>query len=537
MVLWYPDYSAPIETCAQSDACLEIPMNKKPTSLYKNELRIALPRTNSNKKNLEKCFKKPLGKKHEKYWCTACQLWVYDGKAKMTKHLRTVHPDGECDVVMITNAGMLKVTKEQFLPLKKYTGPFLRENTFKVEPDYENYDGVEIFDHRRVDPMNYNDSRTGTQQKLNSNDKENVASFKKNGTILPNGWKRKLKQGAKRYKEIFNYVSPSGDLFTSRKEMTRYLNKPVSIKSNDKVVWGFESFKHDLCDNLIVNLGESHDDEEDVYFTLKCQENIKTKSEDVIEEWCEEYAACDKGRGNKVNTLLAENAGDGRGSKLKNFRKQQQKIHVEERGNQLLDEMKKDQLNIAKILKLSRKNIKKRITEKSQTYSRRIKLVRMKRITCSRCHRSFDKKSEMLEHVSKCHIWSTLLATVTHKPPFICPLSECSFLQRNRYNVAQHIARGSDPIHQDFIMKIANSKYPNCFWNNEWRIENSVHHNEESESLDDEGFDSGGEAKSELEIDIKMKKLKILSQMKTAYARKVMHLQNLKTCQILDFEN
>jgi len=394
-----------------------------------------------------------------------------------------------------------------------------------LDIDYENYDGVEIFDHRRVDPMNYHDSRTGNQQKLNSSDKENGESLQKNGTILPNGWKRILKQGAKRSKETFNYVSPSGDLFTSRKEMTRYLHKPVLIKSDDIVVWGFESFKHDLCDNLIVNLGESHDDEEDVYFTLKCQENIKTKSEDVIEEWCEEYAACDKGRGNKVNTLLAENAGNG---------KHQQKIHVEERGNQLLDEMKKEQLNIAKILKLSRKNKKKRITEKSQTYSRRIKLVRMK-ITCSRCHRSFDKQSEMLEHVSKCHIWSALLATITHKPPFICPLSECSFLQRNRYNIAQHMARGSDPIHQDFIMKIANSKFPNCFWNNEWRIENSVHHDEEYESLDDEGFDSGGEAKSELEIDIKMKKLKILSQMKTAYARKVMHLQNLKTCQKLDF--
>jgi len=74
---------------------------------------------NAKKEIKEKSTKKPsVVKKHEKYWCVLCQIWMF-GKPVVSTHLRTVHEEEDCEVVMITNTGMLKVTKEQFMPEEK----------------------------------------------------------------------------------------------------------------------------------------------------------------------------------------------------------------------------------------------------------------------------------------------------------------------------------------------------------------------------------------------------------------------------------
>ena len=76
------------------------------------------------------------GKRYEKYWCMACQNWLNGGKVNITLHfigrlqgmfcqgsvsghLRKKHEEEDCQVIMITNQGMLKVNKEDFLPAKK----------------------------------------------------------------------------------------------------------------------------------------------------------------------------------------------------------------------------------------------------------------------------------------------------------------------------------------------------------------------------------------------------------------------------------
>ena len=58
------------------------------------------------------------GKKYEKFWCIGCDTWLSGGKISVSTHLRNHHEHQECQIIMITNSGMLKVGKEDFLTEK-----------------------------------------------------------------------------------------------------------------------------------------------------------------------------------------------------------------------------------------------------------------------------------------------------------------------------------------------------------------------------------------------------------------------------------
>ena len=69
----------------------------------------------SPKKQPERNQFGPKGNKYEKFWCIGCDKWLHGGKANTTSHLRNHHEGEECPIIMITNQGMLKVDKEDFI--------------------------------------------------------------------------------------------------------------------------------------------------------------------------------------------------------------------------------------------------------------------------------------------------------------------------------------------------------------------------------------------------------------------------------------
>ena len=56
---------------------------------------------------------------YEKYWCIVCDYSLSGSKTQVTSHLRQHHSDEPCQIIMITNQGMFKVDKEDFLPANK----------------------------------------------------------------------------------------------------------------------------------------------------------------------------------------------------------------------------------------------------------------------------------------------------------------------------------------------------------------------------------------------------------------------------------
>ena len=44
-----------------------------------------------------------------------CDKWLPGGKSSVTSHLRSRHQAEQCPIIMITNQGMLKVDKEDFI--------------------------------------------------------------------------------------------------------------------------------------------------------------------------------------------------------------------------------------------------------------------------------------------------------------------------------------------------------------------------------------------------------------------------------------
>ena len=56
---------------------------------------------------------------YEKYWCIVCDYSLSGSKTQVTSHQRQHHSDEPCQIIMITNQGMFKVDKEDFLPANK----------------------------------------------------------------------------------------------------------------------------------------------------------------------------------------------------------------------------------------------------------------------------------------------------------------------------------------------------------------------------------------------------------------------------------
>ena len=69
----------------------------------------------SPKKQPERNQFGPKGNKYEKFWCIGCNKWLPGGKASTTSHLRNHHEGEECSIIFITNQGMLKVDKDDFI--------------------------------------------------------------------------------------------------------------------------------------------------------------------------------------------------------------------------------------------------------------------------------------------------------------------------------------------------------------------------------------------------------------------------------------
>ena len=57
----------------------------------------------------------PVKHQYEKFWCIGCDKWLPGGKSSVTSHLRSRHQAEQCPIIMITNQGMLKVDKEDFI--------------------------------------------------------------------------------------------------------------------------------------------------------------------------------------------------------------------------------------------------------------------------------------------------------------------------------------------------------------------------------------------------------------------------------------
>ena len=69
----------------------------------------------SPKKQPERNQFGPVGHKYEKFWCCGCDKWLPGSKTNATNHLKKHHNDNECSIIHITNSGMLKVDKEDWL--------------------------------------------------------------------------------------------------------------------------------------------------------------------------------------------------------------------------------------------------------------------------------------------------------------------------------------------------------------------------------------------------------------------------------------
>ena len=88
------------------------------------------------KKPVERTQFGPKGKCYERYWCIGCDNWINGGKQSATNHLRSRHEYDECQIIMITNQGMLKVDKEDFAPDKNAKKPASNEhNDSGIEMD------------------------------------------------------------------------------------------------------------------------------------------------------------------------------------------------------------------------------------------------------------------------------------------------------------------------------------------------------------------------------------------------------------------
>ena len=98
----------PISTPAQTST-LDAAKRKHPDSAGEAE---------SPKKKPERTQFGEKGKKYEKFWCIGCDTWLAGGKISVSSHLRNHHEHQECQIIMITNSGMLKVGKEDFLTEK-----------------------------------------------------------------------------------------------------------------------------------------------------------------------------------------------------------------------------------------------------------------------------------------------------------------------------------------------------------------------------------------------------------------------------------
>ena len=74
-------------------------------------------------------------RQYEKFWCTVCNRWLGGGKALVSRHLRAKHEYEDCDVVYITQRGMLKMSKEEFLPDEIQSNTSKEINDIKYEFD------------------------------------------------------------------------------------------------------------------------------------------------------------------------------------------------------------------------------------------------------------------------------------------------------------------------------------------------------------------------------------------------------------------
>ena len=94
-----------------------------PTTHVKPETRKrksedSLTKSQEKKKPQERNQFGPTKKCYERYWCIGCDNWINGGKSSATNHLLRRHEYEECQIIMITNQGMLKVDKENFAPDK-----------------------------------------------------------------------------------------------------------------------------------------------------------------------------------------------------------------------------------------------------------------------------------------------------------------------------------------------------------------------------------------------------------------------------------
>merc|ERR1712179_283345 len=360
---------------------------------------------------------------------------------------------------------------------------------------------------------------------------------------LPLGWKMSEKYGrTQRSKKSFNYLSSSGELFTSRKEVKRFLKKAAMRIGEEGSVWGFDSFEHDLCENIIANLGEPCEEEEDVYFVLKGKENIDKGASEGIEIRRDESESKGVSYNIKEETTSVIMSVSIDVTAMEKYeqgpKKEKKRTSVVKLGNQLLDEIEKDEELISGFLERSRSYKRRSHNERNQPYMKPLKLVKMN-TSCPGCNESFMQECDLLEHLARTHVLPTVIAAVCDKAPYICPVQVCSYLQRNRNIIAQHLARCRDSSHKKFIIKIVKTKYPHYSWNNDWVISNNApveelesrghYSKKEFGRMDDEGFESGDDGRfAKLTNYNQLDKLQKLSHIKNAFAEKVVRLQKLK---------
>ena len=72
---------------------------------------------------------------NEKFWCVSCSRWVNGGKANMTKHLRKIHEEENCQVIFVNSRGMLRVDKKDFLPKEKEASVMIKSNNFLTKTE------------------------------------------------------------------------------------------------------------------------------------------------------------------------------------------------------------------------------------------------------------------------------------------------------------------------------------------------------------------------------------------------------------------